>query len=67
MNYWLFFLNPGLFIVWANMDDIHQACSLVSKILKTHFFMAVGSQANVGGLHPGFVPFSPILSSVGVY
>lgn len=63
--------NPGLIVVGFIWISIHAALMiLVAKLIKApYFFLAVGSQANVGGAASAPVvaaEFHPSLTSVGV-
>ncbi len=63
--------NPGLFMVGAIWISIHIVIMLlVAKIIKApFFFVAVGSQANIGGAASAPIiasAFSPSLAPVGV-
>lgn len=65
------FTNPGLFMLGAIWMTIHILVMLtVAKIIKApFFFVAVGSQANVGGAASAPIvasAFSPSLAPVGV-
>ncbi|MEX0274637.1 MAG: DUF819 domain-containing protein [Flavobacteriaceae bacterium] len=65
------FDNPGLLLVGLIWISIHAGLLiLVAKLIKApYFFMAVGSQANVGGAASAPVvaaEFHPALASVGV-
>jgi uncharacterized membrane protein len=63
--------NPGLILIGLIWISIHALLLiLVAKLIKApFFFLAVGSQANVGGAASAPVvaaEFSPSLTSVGV-
>jgi uncharacterized membrane protein len=65
------FTNPGLFVLGGIWMSIHAALLLtVAKLLRAPlFYMAVGSQANVGGAASAPVvasAFHPSLAPVGV-
>ncbi len=71
MNIMAIFDNPGLFLVGLLWISIHVCLMfLVAKIIKApYFFVAVGSQANVGGAASAPVVasyFHPSLAPVGV-
>lgn len=71
------FENPGLFLVGLIWIAFHALLLiLVPKLIKTpFFFMAVGSQANVGGaasapivasaFHPSLAPVGVLLAVLG--
>ncbi len=73
------FENPGLFLVGAVWMAIHAGLMLlVAYLIKAPvFFMAVGSQANVGGaasapvvasaFHPGLAPVGVLLAVFGYF
>lgn len=77
MNIMAVFENPGLFLVGGIWMLIHASLMiLVAKLLKAPvFFMAVGSQANVGGaasapivasaFHPALAPVGVLLAVLG--
>jgi len=77
MNVTAIFDNPGLFIVGGIWMLIHASLMLiVAKIIKAPlFYMAVGSQANVGGaasapvvaaaFHPSLAPVGVLLAVLG--
>lgn len=77
MDVMAIFDNPGLFLVGIVWMLIHVALLiLVAKIIKApYFFVAVGSQANVGGaasapvvasyFHPSLAPVGVLLAVVG--
>ena len=79
MNIMAIFDNPGLFLVGAVWMAIHAGLMLlVAYLIKAPvFFMAVGSQANVGGaasapvvasaFHPGLAPVGVLLAVVGYF
>ncbi|MCB1034795.1 MAG: DUF819 family protein, partial [Acidobacteria bacterium] len=79
MNILAIFKNPGLFLVGATWMVIHAGLMLlVAYLIKAPvFFMAVGSQANVGGaasapvvasaFHPGLAPVGVLLAVVGYF
>src|SRR5690606_31480651 len=65
------FDNPGLFLVGLTWMIFHAALMIiVAKLIKAPlFFMAVGSQANVGGAASAPIvasAFNPSLAPVGV-
>ena len=71
MNLLSIFERPGIFLVGAIWIAIHAAIMLgVGKLLKApFFFVAVGSQANIGGAASAPVvasAFHPVLAPVGV-
>ena len=71
MNIMAVFDNPGLFLVGGIWMAFHAALMLiVAKVIKAPvFFMAVGSQANVGGAASAPIvasAFHPTLAPVGV-
>lgn len=71
MNLWFIFENMGLLIVGLIWMCIHAALLIVvAKLIKApYFFLAVGSQANVGGAASAPIvaqAFHPSLASVGV-
>ncbi|WP_350542232.1 DUF819 family protein, partial [Psychrobacter sp. CAL495-MNA-CIBAN-0180] len=71
MNVTAIFNNPGLFLVGAIWMLVHASIMLiVAKLIKAPlFYMAVGSQANVGGAASAPVvasAFHPSLAPVGV-
>ena len=71
------FNNPGLFIVGIVWITIHATLMiLVAKLIKApFFFLAVGSQANIGGaasapiiasaFHPSLAPVGVLLAVLG--
>ena len=77
MNVFAIFDNPGLFIIGFIWMMIHASILIgVAKIIKApFFFMAVGSQANVGGaasapvvasaFHPSLAPVGVLLAVLG--
>ena len=77
MNVTAIFNNPGLFLVGAIWMLIHASLMLIiAKIIKAPlFYMAVGSQANVGGaasapvvasaFHPSLAPVGVLLAVLG--
>ena len=77
MNVMAVFDNPGLFIIGLIWMAIHAIMLIaVAKIIKApFFFMAVGSQANVGGaasapvvasaFHPSLAPVGVLLAVLG--
>ena len=77
MNILAIFDNPGLFIVGLIWMMIHAGMLIsVAKFIKApFFFMAVGSQANVGGaasapivasaFHPSLAPVGVLLAVLG--
>lgn len=77
MNVFEIFKNPGVFLVGAIWMLIHAIIILsVGKLLKAPlFFIAVGSQANIGGaasapvvagfFHPSLAPIGVLLAVVG--
>ena len=77
MNVLAIFDNPGLFIIGLIWMMIHAFMLIaVAKIIKApFFFMAVGSQANVGGaasapivasaFHPSLAPVGVLLAVLG--
>ena len=77
MNVFAIFDNPGLFIIGFIWMMIHAFMLIgVAKIIKApFFFMAVGSQANVGGaasapvvasaFHPSLAPVGVLLAVLG--
>ena len=77
MNVFAIFDNPGLFIIGFIWMIIHAFMLIgVAKIIKApFFFMAVGSQANVGGaasapvvasaFHPSLAPVGVLLAVLG--
>jgi len=77
MNVFAIFDNPGLFIIGFIWMMIHAFMLIsVGKIIKApFFFMAVGSQANVGGaasapvvasaFHPSLAPVGVLLAVLG--
>jgi len=71
MNLTAIFNDPGLFLVGIVWISIHIAILLlIAKLIKApFFFIAVGSQANIGGAASAPVvaaAFSPSLAPVGV-
>lgn len=71
MNLHAVFTNPGLFLVGLIWISIHAALLLVvAKLLRAPvFYLAVGSQANIGGAASAPVvaaAFHPALAPVGV-
>ena len=71
MDLMAIFRNPGLFVVGAVWIAIHASLLLImARLIKAPvFFMAVGSQANVGGAASAPVvasAFHPSLAPVGV-
>ena len=77
MNIMAIFENPGLFLVGLIWIAFHALLLiLVAKLIKAPlFFMAVGSQANVGGaasapivasaFHPSLAPVGVLLAVLG--
>ena len=77
MNILAIFDNPGLFVIGFIWMIIHALMLIVvAKLIKTpFFFMAVGSQANVGGaasapvvasaFHPSLAPVGVLLAVLG--
>ena len=77
MNVLAIFDNPGLFIIGLIWMMIHASMLIaVAKVIKApFFFMAVGSQANVGGaasapivasaFHPSLAPVGVLLAVLG--
>ena len=77
MNVMAIFENPGLFLVGLIWISFHAILLIgVAKIIKApFFFMAVGSQANVGGaasapivasaFHPSLAPVGVLLAVLG--
>ena len=77
MNVTAIFDNPGLFLVGAVWMLVHAGLMLlVAKLIKAPlFYMAVGSQANVGGaasapvvasaFHPSLAPVGVLLAVLG--
>ena len=77
MNVMAVFDNPGLFIIGLIWMAIHAFILIaVAKIIKApFFFLAVGSQANVGGaasapvvasaFHPSLAPVGVLLAVLG--
>ena len=77
MNILAIFDNPGLFIIGLIWMMIHASMLIaVAKLIKApFFFMAVGSQANVGGaasapivasaFHPSLAPVGVLLAVLG--
>ncbi|MEI8665972.1 DUF819 family protein [Pseudoalteromonas sp. B28] len=77
MNVTAIFNNPGLFLVGAIWMLVHASIMLiVAKLIKAPlFYMAVGSQANVGGaasapvvasaFHPSLAPVGVLLAVLG--
>ncbi len=77
MNLLAVFDNPGLFVVGAVWMIIHAAIMLgVARVIRAPiFFVAVGSQANVGGaasapivasaVHPSLAPVGALLAVLG--
>lgn len=77
MNVLAIFDNPGLFIIGLIWMMIHASMLIaVAKLIKApFFFMAVGSQANVGGaasapivasaFHPSLAPVGVLLAVLG--
>ncbi len=77
MNLMAVFDNPGLFLVGGVWMVIHAAIMLgVARLIRAPvFFMAVGSQANVGGaasapivasaVHPALAPVGALLAVLG--
>ena len=77
MNIFSIFNNPGLFIVGIVWITIHATLMiLVAKLIKApFFFLAVGSQANIGGaasapiiasaFHPSLAPVGVLLAVLG--
>ncbi|RPH04971.1 MAG: DUF819 family protein [bacterium TMED46] len=77
MNVLAIFDNPGLFIIGLIWMIIHASMLIVvAKVIKApFFFMAVGSQANVGGaasapivasaFHPSLAPVGVLLAVLG--
>jgi len=71
MNLWAILENPGLFIIGLIWMLVHVIILLaVAKIIRApFFFVAVGSQANVGGAASAPIvasAFNPSLAPVGV-
>ena len=71
MNLFTIFDNPGLFVIGLIWISIHILLLIIVAILikATFFFVAVGSQANVGGAASETVvasAFHPSLADVGV-
>ena len=71
MNIMAIFTNPGLFVLGIIWIMIHVVLLLVvAKLIKAPlFFVAVGSQANIGGAASAPIvaaAFHPTLASVGV-
>ncbi len=71
MNLFRIFDNPGLFLVGVIWISIHVTLMIiVGKLIKApFFFLAVGSQANIGGVASAPVvaaSFNPSLAPVGV-
>lgn len=77
MNIFAIFENPGLFLIGLIWISIHAFLLIfVAKLIKApFFFMAVGSQANVGGaasapivasaFHPSLAPVGVLLAVLG--
>jgi uncharacterized membrane protein len=77
MDLMAIFENPGLFLVGLIWMTIHAILLIgVAKLIKApFFFMAVGSQANVGGaasapivasaFHPSLAPVGVLLAVLG--
>jgi len=77
MNIMAIFENPGLFVVGLIWISIHGFLLIVmAKIIRApFFFLAVGSQANVGGaasapivasaFHPSLAPVGVLLAVLG--
>lgn len=77
MNIFSIFNNPGLFIVGLVWIIIHAILMiLIAKLIKApFFFLAVGSQANIGGaasapiiasaFHPSLAPVGVLLAVLG--
>jgi len=77
MNIFSIFNNPGLFIVGIVWITIHAVLIIVvAKLIKApFFFLAVGSQANIGGaasapiiasaFHPSLAPVGVLLAVLG--
>ena len=77
MNLMAIFENPGLFLIGGIWMIIHAALMIITcRLLKAPvFFMAVGSQANVGGgasapivasaFHPALAPVGVLLAVLG--
>ncbi|MCP4057147.1 MAG: DUF819 family protein, partial [Pseudoalteromonas sp.] len=77
MNVTAIFSNPGLFLIGAIWMLTHASLMLiVAKVIKAPlFYMAVGSQANVGGaasapvvasaFHPSLAPVGVLLAVLG--
>ena len=77
MNVMAIFDNPGYFVVGALWMLVHVGVLLfVAKLIKApFFFVAVGSQANVGGaasapvvaaaFHPSLAPVGVLLAVLG--
>jgi len=77
MDLMAIFENPGLFLVGLIWMSIHAILLIgVAKLIKApFFFMAVGSQANVGGaasapivasaFHPSLAPVGVLLAVLG--
>ena len=71
MNIMAVFENPGLFLIGFIWISFHALLLvIVAKIIRApYFFVAVGSQANVGGAASAPIVaayFSPSLAPVGV-
>ena len=71
MNLFTVFDNPGLFLIGLIWISIHVILLLIVAILikASYFFVAVGSQANVGGAASAPIvasAFHPSLAAVGV-
>ena len=77
MNILAFFENPGLFIIGLIWIAFHAILLIVvAKLIRTpFFFLAVGSQANIGGaasapivasaFHPSLAPVGVLLAVLG--
>ena len=77
MNIFSIFNNPGLFIVGIVWITVHSVLMIfVAKLIKApFFFLAVGSQANIGGaasapiiasaFHPSLAPVGVLLAVLG--
>ena len=77
MNIMAVFDNPGLFVVGALWMIVHVILLItVAKLIKApFFFVAVGSQANIGGaasapvvasaFHPSLAPVGVLLAVLG--
>ena len=77
MNIMAIFANPGFFLIGLIWMSFHAGILLlVAKLIKApFFFLAVGSQANVGGaasapivasaFHPSLAPVGVLLAVLG--